>query len=85
MFRKTILAILITLPAIAQNPTPNPTPRGHSVTTRTMAKRGWLGIGFEDLTPERVKALKLRDESGVEVTHVEDNSPAAKAGLNGHK
>jgi serine protease Do len=81
MFVKTILAILVTLPVIAQNPTPNPTPRGRSVTARAMSRRGWLGVGLEDLTPERAKALKLKDESGVEVTHVDDNSPAARAGL----
>jgi serine protease Do len=46
-----------------------------------MAKRGWLGVGLGEVTPERARALKLRDDSGVEVTHVEENSPASKAGL----
>ncbi|HEV3334149.1 MAG TPA: PDZ domain-containing protein [Bryobacteraceae bacterium] len=45
------------------------------------AGTSYLGIGCWDLTPERAKALKLKEEHGVEVKHVEENSPAAKAGL----
>src|SRR5262245_54356919 len=43
--------------------------------------RSFLGIGVMEITTERAKALKLKDEHGVEVTRVEDDSPAAKAGL----
>ncbi len=53
---------------------------GHLVAS----KRGWLGVGLGDLTQERAKSLKLKDDSGVEVTHIEQNSPAAKAGLKEH-
>jgi serine protease Do len=41
----------------------------------------YLGVGVADINAERVKALKLKEERGVEVTRVEDNSPASKAGL----
>lgn len=41
----------------------------------------YLGVGVVELTPERAKALKLTDERGVEVTRVEEGSPARKAGL----
>jgi serine protease Do len=41
----------------------------------------YLGVGVADINAERVKALKLKEERGVEVTRVEDNSPATKAGL----
>jgi serine protease Do len=40
-----------------------------------------LGIGGADLTPEKAKALKLKEERGAEVTMVGDNTPASKAGL----
>jgi serine protease Do len=40
-----------------------------------------LGIGVADVTPEKAKALKLKDERGAEVTMVMENSPALKAGL----
>ena len=91
MFWKTILmlwlgATALTLPGSAQTPAPVPpapprAPRGHSVITRGMSKRGWLGVGLGEVTAERAKALKLKDDSGVEVTHVDENSPASKAGL----
>lgn len=42
---------------------------------------GYLGVGIQEITPERAKALKLRDEGGVEITSVMHGSPAEKAGL----
>ncbi|PWT98723.1 MAG: hypothetical protein C5B51_28675 [Terriglobia bacterium] len=41
----------------------------------------YLGIGVFDLTPERVKALNLKEERGVEVAHVDEDGPSAKAGM----
>jgi serine protease Do len=80
-FRKFAIAGLVIAAAAvfvyAQN-----APRARSVTVRPVAgKRGWLGVGLVELTPERAKALKLKDEQGLEVTHIEGDSPAAKAGL----
>ena len=40
-----------------------------------------LGIGVKDVTADRVKALKLKDQHGAEITMVDDNSPASRAGL----
>lgn len=45
------------------------------------AGTSYLGIGVFEITPEHAKALKLKDERGIEVAHVEENSPASKAGL----
>jgi serine protease Do len=45
---------------------------------------GYLGVGFQELTPERVKALSLKEPAGVEVTSVTDDAPAAKAGIHVH-
>lgn len=41
----------------------------------------WLGVGVKEITPERARALNLKDEHGVEITTVEPDSPADKAGL----
>lgn len=41
----------------------------------------YLGIGPRDITQNRVAALKLKDDSGVEVTEVDHDAPAAKAGV----
>lgn len=41
----------------------------------------WLGINLTDVTSEKMSELKLKEEYGAVVTEVEEDSPAAKAGL----
>lgn len=41
----------------------------------------YLGVGLAEVDSERARQLKLKEEYGVEVTRVDDESPAAKAGL----
>lgn len=41
----------------------------------------FLGVGVAEVDAERAKALKLKEERGVEITNIEEDSPAAKAGL----
>lgn len=41
----------------------------------------YLGVDTRDITPDRVSTLHLKDESGVEVTMVDQDAPAGKAGL----
>jgi len=79
MGSKTILIFcLAALSGFAQTSVPQ---RSHSATLHRAGSLGYLGVGVVDLTDERVKALKLKDDSGVEVRKVDENSPAAKAGL----
>lgn len=42
---------------------------------------GFLGVGIQEITPERAKDLKLHEETGVEVTRVRPESPAEASGL----
>lgn len=44
----------------------------------------YLGVDTDDITPERVGPLHLKEERGVEVTMVDQDAPAAKAGLKEH-
>src|SRR6266849_2385382 len=44
----------------------------------------YLGVDISDVTTERLSALKLKDERGVEVTMVDQDAPAGKAGLKEH-
>ncbi len=41
----------------------------------------YLGVNLADIDSDRAHALKLRDVHGVEISRIEENSPAAKAGL----
>ncbi len=41
----------------------------------------YLGIDTRDITHERMAALKLKEERGVEITMVDQDAPAGKAGL----
>jgi len=52
---------------------------GHSLETRGRVARGYLGIGLQTVAVPA--ALKLDQESGIMVVHVEENGPAAAAGL----
>lgn len=47
----------------------------------SISRPGWLGIGIEEVTPDKAKALNLSAPRGVLVERVEPESPAAKAGL----
>ena len=42
---------------------------------------GFLGVGIQEITAERAKALRLPEEAGVEVTRVSSGSPAERAGI----
>src|SRR6185369_10964812 len=44
----------------------------------------YLGVDIDEVTSDRVKALKLKEERGVEITMVDQDAPAAKAGLKEH-
>lgn len=44
----------------------------------------YLGVDIGEVTRERVPALKLKEEEGVEVLMVDQDSPAGKAGLKEH-
>lgn len=41
----------------------------------------FLGIGVQEIDSKRAKEIGLKEEYGVEITRVEENSPASKAGL----
>jgi len=45
------------------------------------AGRSYLGVDIRDVTADRVTALKLKEERGVEVIMVDADAPAGKAGL----
>jgi len=57
-------------------------PRAMPVVISNSGSSGsFLGVGIKEIETDRAKALKLKEEAGVEVTRVDENSPAEKAGL----
>lgn len=44
----------------------------------------YLGVDIADVTGERLSALKLKEEHGAEITMVDEDAPAGKAGLREH-
>jgi serine protease Do len=44
----------------------------------------YLGVDIADITADRVATLKLKEEQGVEVTMVDQDAPAGKAGIKEH-
>jgi len=44
----------------------------------------YLGVDINEITSDRVSALKLKEERGVEVTMVDQDAPAGKAGVKEH-
>ena len=46
-----------------------------------VVKRGLLGVTTQDLTPDLVKAFNLETQHGAAISRIENDSPAAKAGL----
>lgn len=77
--RTALLAGIAGLVSIAagQTPAPAPVPRVRI----TANASSYLGVMVQEVDSDRAKALKLHEEAGVEITRVEPDSPAEKAGL----
>jgi len=72
----------LTLPAqpFAPEP-PAPEPQAQTRVVRLGGGGSFIGVGVQEVDADRAKTLKLKEEAGVEITRIEDDSPAAKAGL----
>jgi serine protease Do len=87
---KYLLVALILLPlmtAIAspdQAPTFDPLTGSYGFASEDFGGGSYLGVDTRDITPDRVSVLKLKNESGVEVTMVDQDAPAGKAGIKEH-
>ena len=75
-------ALLVAGNAAFAQPDPPAPPRPPRVRVSVNSPASsFLGVGVTDIDAERTKALNLKDEHGVEVTSVDADSPASKAGI----
>jgi len=88
MIQKLSIAMLtlgLLMPAVAVppgDPSGQRPPAGEGFFYST--GRSYLGVDVRDITSDRVSALKLKEERGVEITTVYQDAPAGKAGLKEH-
>ncbi|MCU1310243.1 MAG: Pdz/Dhr/GlgF [Candidatus Angelobacter sp.] len=71
-------------PPAAQTPRPAPAPKAYAYSLGTSGTGSYLGVDIADISSDRVAPLKLKDEHGVEITMVDRDGPAGKAGLKDH-
>lgn len=91
MLGTVVMAAALSATTFAVQPPAVQAPKANSGQTYTYwvgdpsgSRGSYLGVDVADVTKERVSVLKLKDEHGVEVTMVDQDAPAGKAGLKEH-
>lgn len=79
-----LLPLLLGLSQAAQNSAPAVDSQPWVFSSEDSSTNSYLGVDIADVTGERLSALKLKDEKGVEVTMVDQDAPAGKAGIKEH-
>jgi serine protease Do len=79
-----VLPLLLTLSHAAQSWSVDPQPAPFGISSEESGTSAYLGVDVSDVTTERLETLKLKEEKGVEVTMVDQDAPAGKAGLKEH-
>ena len=84
--RNSILMTLIIVPVLAivtygANQLTFDTNEAYGFPSEDWGSGSYLGVDTRDITSDRLATLHLKDERGVEVTMVDQDAPAGKAGL----
>src|SRR5436853_5107110 len=77
-----VLPLLLGLSYAAQ--TSDPAAQPWILSSDEGGTSSYLGVDIADVSGERLSALKLKEEKGVEVTMVDQDAPAGKAGIKEH-
>jgi serine protease Do len=62
-------------------PAPPTAPAAPKAKVLTVMGGSYIGVMVQEIDSDRAKVLRLREEAGVEITRVDADSPAEKAGL----
>jgi hypothetical protein len=79
-----ILPLLLTFSHAEQRYSANAPSQSWVFSSDDSGTSSYLGVDISDITTERLSALKLKEEKGVEVTMVDQDAPAGKAGIKEH-
>jgi serine protease Do len=79
-----MLPFLLTWAYAAQNGSVDSPAQAWIFSSDDSGSTSYLGVDIADVTSERLSALKLREEKGAEVTMVDQDAPAGKAGIKEH-
>lgn len=88
--RKSVLTTILLLPFLLtfshaeQTWTVDPPTPLLGIPSEESGTGAYLGVDVTDVTSGRLSALKLKEEKGVEVTMVDQDAPAGKAGIKEH-
>lgn len=78
-----LLPLLLNVTSAEQSWTAEPA-QAFGAWSEDSGKSSYLGIDIADINSDRLGALKLKEEQGVEVTMVDQDAPAGKAGIKEH-
>jgi serine protease Do len=77
-----LLPLLLNLSQAGQTWMSDGSPFG--ISSEDSGRSSYLGVDIADITSDRLGTLKLKEEQGVEVTMVDQDAPAGKAGIKEH-
>jgi serine protease Do len=80
----TLLPLLLSFSHAAQSWSVESREQPFAFSGEDSGTSSYLGVDISDVTTERLSALKLKEEKGVEVTMVDQDAPAGKAGIKEH-
>lgn len=79
-----LLPLLFSFSHASQNWSVDSPSQAWIVSSEEGGTSAYLGVDIADVSAERLSALKLKEEKGVEVTMVDQDAPAGKAGIKEH-
>jgi serine protease Do len=78
---KITATVLLLAFAVYAGNSSSPHEEVYGVSSEDLGGSSYLGVDTRDITPDRLSVLHLREETGVEITMVDQDAPAGKAGL----
>lgn len=76
-----LLLLAYASPVEARTSSSNSSGDVYGFSSEDFGDSSYLGVDTRDITPDRLSVLHLKEEAGVEITMVDQDAPAGKAGL----